>query len=248
MSTGCRAEIASGSQAVGQGERLHMAARAGRAGCGDRTFARTDESALSGALVRSVAKFASVRVKIEQRLDKIIHDLAFAFVRCAVIGKEILDGPIQTENKRSVRIDFIHSVEHDSLSFEVERPDRSGPSFANVLARLRDRTPREEMLANVVGLLAGQNPSRVLCLGRTNERLAKVSANELTADAQFGREHFRPNELRILGHSVPFVCASVPYDERCTQSVARRYTLRNRSTQILTNCKRSHCDRSDGLR
>ena len=61
------------------------------------------------------------------------------------------------------------------------------------------RTTRDEVRANVFGLIGRYNPRRALCFGRTGERLSEVRANDLAGHAERFGECFRSN--RVVRHT-----------------------------------------------
>jgi hypothetical protein len=62
------------------------------------------------------------------------------------------------------------------------------------------RTLRKEMLASSVRLGGRDNPNAPVRFDRARERFAKVRANELARDAQFGGERLRANRCLVRVH------------------------------------------------
>ncbi len=91
--------------------------------------------------------------------------------------------------------------------------------FVRRLSRTRSlrvhlRAPTLEVLAYGRGLLRGQHPSRVLCLGIAGHGRSQESANDLAADAQLVREI-----LRAYGLGVCHSCHLLRSIERHTRRV-----------------------------
>ena len=108
-------------------------------------------------------------------------------------------------------------------------PVGSARSLANVLVRCRATS--QEVLARLLRLIVRQNPGRVLRLGRTRERLAKVRAYELPTDPEFVRERFGSNGVRPVCPSLRSIASSTNYT-RTNERVNSDRTIVTKSLQI----------------
>lgn len=118
---------------------------------------------------------------VDQRIQEFTYDFGCRFAHSFLSVK----GEAPANVLRALHMDF-------EVRARAER---------NSTLDLGDCSARQEMFANVLRLLGVKNPSSVLCLRNSRERLAKVSANELTANAEFSRKCLGPNGV---GHCVPF--------------------------------------------
>lgn len=206
MSAGCRDRWCSSSMARAQ------AVGQGRAPWPDRLSPRWHRRSRNRSRDRSQEFDIAENAKRE-----------FPFVRRPVERRE---HPVEYER--------IHGSPFDRSGGRGTRDCSRAPRSASGRFGRRRAASSDEVLVRLLRLIVRDDPSRVLRLGRTRERLTEIRANELSADAEIVRKRLRP-ERRVRVLEV-HACHVVPPFVRswCSLSIARSDAIERDRTNVYT--------------